>query len=550
MVPPVLVVLAAAAQAVYLAYLNADIYFVWGDDYDFLLLRGTINEENVGLLAPHDDHWSTIVVLIYKVLFHFFGLREYYPYGLVTIAFHVLLGLLVYPLLRRLGVGQWLCLTASVIVLFLGAGAGAVLWSTTMGTVGALLLGYLAIYVGIRFGFAGNGLRAVWVILVLALMMSGVGVTAVAFTTLFVLSAHGLRTAARVFSVPTGIFVLWYFSYGRDGAKEPLDSAWDYLQMPTYIWTALTHGLERATGIPGSGAVVAGVLVVGVLTAPATRAPLLRHLAAAGLLATVFQLTLAASTRLEFGVESFKESRYAYTVIVLLLPAIVLVLDRVQALVPRPAPLAALLAVWLVAAYVVQGQHQFHEDQKDRTFVTERWPGIMRGMRAAAQDEERVLTQDALEWANARFRPDLVVLPEMWDDLPEGEATTAERLDAERTFFVGAYRESLSLPAPETWAVDLRSGFDGFARFQKGCANYTATTDGAVLSVQSGDGGVELGIFGPSSSITTHLERHKVVSSPRTWEVPVGVTTFIGTSAERADLVITLQKAGQYLICG
>ncbi|WP_162799361.1 hypothetical protein, partial [Nocardioides sp. 616] len=126
--PPTLVVLAALAQAGYLAFLNSDIYFVWGDDYDFLLLRGTINDENVGLLAPHDDHWSTVVVLIYKVLFYFFGMREYYPYGLVTIGFHVLLGLLVYPLMRRLGVGQWTAAAAAVIVLFLGAGAGAVLW--------------------------------------------------------------------------------------------------------------------------------------------------------------------------------------------------------------------------------------------------------------------------------------------------------------------------------------------------------------------------------------------------------------------------------------
>ncbi|WP_114422663.1 hypothetical protein [Nocardioides houyundeii] len=546
--PPTLVVLAALAQAGYLAFLNSDIYFVWGDDYDFLLLRGTINDENVGLLAPHDDHWSTVVVLIYKVLFHFFGMREYYPYGLVTIGFHVLLGLLVYPLMRRLGVGQWTSAAAAVIVLFLGAGAGAVLWSTTMGTVGALLLGYLAIYVGTRFGFSGNALRAVWVILVLALMMSGVGITAVAFVTLFVLSAHGRRAAALVFSVPTAVFVLWYLSYGRDGAKEPLDSAWDYLQMPTYIWTALTHGLERATAIPGSGAVVALVLVVGVLTVRATTAPLLKHLAAAGLLATLFQLTLAASTRLEFGVESFKESRYAYTVVVLLLPAVVLVIDRVLAMVPRPAPLAALLAAWLLVAYVVHGEHLFHQDQKDRTFVTDPWPGIMRGMRAAAQADERVLTQDAIEWPNARFRPDLVVLPEMWDELPEGEATAAERLNAERIFFVGVYRETLGLPSPESWEVELRSGF-ALARFQDGCGNYTASTDGAELSVEADEGGVEIAVWGPSSSLTTHLERRGEVSSPRSWQVPVGETSFIGTSAEFADLVITFDKAGQYLIC-
>src|SRR4051794_10217054 len=44
------------------------------DEWDFLAGRG-LNAHD--LLRPHNEHWSTIPVIVYRVLFHLFGLRSY-----------------------------------------------------------------------------------------------------------------------------------------------------------------------------------------------------------------------------------------------------------------------------------------------------------------------------------------------------------------------------------------------------------------------------------------------------------------------------------------
>ena len=81
--------LLVAGQAAFLLYLGRSMWFVWGDDYDFFLMRGTIPGVNVGLWAPHDDHWMTAVVLIDRALFPAFGVQTYLPYVAVSIGLHL-----------------------------------------------------------------------------------------------------------------------------------------------------------------------------------------------------------------------------------------------------------------------------------------------------------------------------------------------------------------------------------------------------------------------------------------------------------------------------
>ena len=37
------------------------------------------------LLRPHNEHWSTLPILVYRVLWQLFGLRTYVPYQLVAL---------------------------------------------------------------------------------------------------------------------------------------------------------------------------------------------------------------------------------------------------------------------------------------------------------------------------------------------------------------------------------------------------------------------------------------------------------------------------------
>ena len=75
--PPTLLGLCLVGSSIMLGWMASTLYFLWADDYDFLLLRGTLEGVNDGWLAPHDDHWSSGTILIYRILFAFFGMREY-----------------------------------------------------------------------------------------------------------------------------------------------------------------------------------------------------------------------------------------------------------------------------------------------------------------------------------------------------------------------------------------------------------------------------------------------------------------------------------------
>lgn len=73
-----------------------------GDDWDFLASR-TVG--NVGdLFRAHLDHWATMIVLAYRLLFWSVGLR-YLPYALFAILLHLAVGVLLRVVMRRSGVG-------------------------------------------------------------------------------------------------------------------------------------------------------------------------------------------------------------------------------------------------------------------------------------------------------------------------------------------------------------------------------------------------------------------------------------------------------------
>ena len=173
--PTLVVLVLLLLQGAFLAWLADDLWFVWGDDYDFLLMRGTVPGVDRSWLEPHDDHWMTSVIAIYRSIFSVVGIRSYLPYAMVPIVFHLLLALVMYVVVRRLGGGAWVAAAGAGFVAFLGAGGQAVLWTTAMGLTGSALLAYVAIYAGLSGGFAPGRTLRVWAPLVLGLTFSGTG---------------------------------------------------------------------------------------------------------------------------------------------------------------------------------------------------------------------------------------------------------------------------------------------------------------------------------------------------------------------------------------
>src|SRR4029077_14877446 len=95
---------------------------------------------------PHNEHWSTVPVLVCRALVETVGLGSYMPYLALLIGIHLLVAALVFVLVQR-SCGGWLALAASVDVLFLGSGFENLYWAFQIGFVGALAAGLAAILV-------------------------------------------------------------------------------------------------------------------------------------------------------------------------------------------------------------------------------------------------------------------------------------------------------------------------------------------------------------------------------------------------------------------
>ncbi|MET1005912.1 MAG: hypothetical protein ABWX96_10200 [Propionibacteriaceae bacterium] len=544
-VPEVLLGVGLALHSVLLTYFASRLWFR-GDDWDFLMSRGTVPGASNGWFPPHADHWQTGVVAIYRLLFPFFGMRYYLPYGLVVIVGHVVVCALVYLVLVRLGASRWVALVTTWLLAFLGAGAETFLWDTPMGNLAVLSLGLGSVLVVSRADLGRRETRNVWIMLSLGLTFYGAGITMVVFVALYALFRHGLWTAVRLAAVPAAVFLVWYVAIGHTGSEGVAGSFWDYLEIPKYVWKSLTYALETAAGIPGSGPVL--LLVLGVTPWVARGAPdRLRQLALAGMTTAVLQLALAFSTpnRLLVGETWVKSGRYAYLTIVFLVPAIALFLGLVLPALRQYKVAAAGFAALLLAVYTVNAldlEHQYYVGQRP---MAEYWPARMSAIVEAVDDGQKVLTVDPVNWLDKGMDPNLVTKAQIRDTLPSVAPTVKARLDAEINYFVAVGPKTLGLFNPTRMTSAF--GFPPDMPQAEGCHTVTSTFERPALELESSEG-VEIGVESDSTEITTQIVRDGVKSVVRTWSVKPG-EVHIATSAKDATLVVGFNRPGDYLIC-
>src|SRR3954468_13014158 len=91
-------------------------------------------------LEPHNEHFSLVPVIVYKLLFATAGLDHYAPYRIVALALHLTIAALVFVFVRSRA-GDVLALAGATLLLFLGAGFEDVLWPFQIGFMSALAAG-------------------------------------------------------------------------------------------------------------------------------------------------------------------------------------------------------------------------------------------------------------------------------------------------------------------------------------------------------------------------------------------------------------------------
>lgn len=315
------------------AWLDRGLWF-FGDEWDFLITRGLrygpTNPESIWF--PHNEHWSTLPVLLWRGLFSVFHLSSYWPYIVPVLLAQVGVMHLSWRLCRRAGVTPWVATAAVALLGFLGAGAEDLTWGFQIGFVGSVLFGLLAFDLLDR-PLAGQAAHRAGTLASLALlaslMCSTIGDAMVIGAALLAVARRPKREAVRVLALPVGAYALWFVVVGRLGLTEhsdrfPLAS---FTGVPNYVWSGLSSALGQAFNIAGAGAVMLvglGVWVVWKGGSLWRQNPALIALCAAA----VAFYALTALGR-DGSTVSPGLSRYVYVAMALLLPVIAKLLSPV-----------------------------------------------------------------------------------------------------------------------------------------------------------------------------------------------------------------------------
>ena len=291
--PPIVLALAAL---VLLVWLGRDMTF-YHDEWALILKRDlSIN----GILAPHNEHLSATLVVLYRVLIGTVGLGSYWPYLGVTFALHLVVAGLVYVIVRREASAGW-ALGAMAVMLVLGSGGDDILWAFQSATIGAVAAGIGAIVVAPR----RPGIAAA--LLTIAVATSGASLAFFVGT-----GVRLLLTRPRALPwllIPGGLYLAWYLTFGHSGITAMRSPSLE--GVPDYIAVGLS---AAAAGALGSTNLLVGMVACVVITVAVVQFWPVPSVVLALLVAGVAFFLIAGTVRAELGPEQAAASRYVYIV--------------------------------------------------------------------------------------------------------------------------------------------------------------------------------------------------------------------------------------------
>ena len=186
-----------------------------GDDW-FILLdrRVSPGPGQLGLFEPHNEHWSTVPILVFRAFDGLFGVREYWPYVLLLVVVHLAIVVLLWHVMVRSAIDPWLSLGFVAIIAIPGPGFENLtnVWQVQLISPLALGLGALLLLpergpLGWRDGVAS-------LLLTIGMACSGLGITMLGVVALVALVRRGWRVALTVAAVPAVAYTWWYLAYG------------------------------------------------------------------------------------------------------------------------------------------------------------------------------------------------------------------------------------------------------------------------------------------------------------------------------------------------
>ncbi|WP_370347796.1 hypothetical protein [Catenulispora sp. EB89] len=345
--------------------------------------------------VPHQEHWSTVPMVIYRVLLGLNGMHSYLPFSATLLVLHCANAFLLFSIIRRRS-GDALGIAAAAILLVLGRGSDDFIWAFQIGFSCSVFFGLIAVLLldaerPTRRALAGGSAA-----LVLSLASSGEGLffTGAAAVLLVVRAGTGtstsadsgsgseedteapwwrparFRTAAAALAAPVVAYGIWYPLYGArhaDIARSPL-SLKAASGLLSFVPTGLGSGMAGLVGADWRQWWL-GFAVFVLLFAVACRRGRPAALAIALGVGAIAQYSMTGLVRAQFGTQLAGTSRYVYIAAVFLLPIVAEALHDVpwQA---RWRAVAAGVAVVACGAGMLSLSTAI--DRRDRQFVRQK----------------------------------------------------------------------------------------------------------------------------------------------------------------------------------
>ncbi|MFI5283092.1 MAG: hypothetical protein ACHQ0J_08180 [Candidatus Dormibacterales bacterium] len=366
------------------------------------------------LLLPHNEHWYTIPIFIWKLLFVVVGIRSHIPYEAALLAVHLASVFLLFALIRRRS-GDLPAFGAALVLLLLGSGGTDIVWAFQIGFVGSVAFGLLAMLVLDGDPPFPSRVLLASAALLGSLMCSGAGLAFLAAVGVELLADGRRRRFLLALVVPVVAFAVWFPLYGA-GLKGtpgapcptclPVGFSADIHRGPITVGYVLSLASFVVTGLQASVSAVFGVADLGAILLPVLAVLVALHLYRTrrfaswqlGMVAGVLAwFTLTGLGRAQYGAAAAAESRYMYMGVAFVLPLLAEAARSLRwTLLWRPA--IAIVFVLALFANILQ--------MRDRALI-----GPIPALSLSSTHTEVMRTEDAeLQTAEVfRGAPDMTV---------------------------------------------------------------------------------------------------------------------------------------------
>lgn len=319
-------------------YVVRNMWF-FGDDWNMLIFRRQLMENGEWfryLFAPHNEHLSTVVILVMTGLQSLFGVGSAVPFLAVVVIAHVAIVWVIRCFLVRFGVPMIPRMVAILWFGLLGAGAENLVWPFQMAYIGALALTLWGLYFVTTPEPKLRTDIAACLLFLAGLFTAGTAIPVLIVSVVLVLWNRRWGQALRVFALPVVIYVAWFVFYGASRQPEHPSAL---TQVVPYMTRGISFGLDQIVQFSVLG-FVAGVVALVVLVMSDWVTGLHRQTLLTLVSAIAVFFLMGGLGRSYFGVEQSEAVRYVYVLGALAIPLLIVIGSRAVTWRPRFAYVA------------------------------------------------------------------------------------------------------------------------------------------------------------------------------------------------------------------